>query len=218
MGDIKPDSVPPLNTPTPRRDRKIVLLDLSHEDDDDEDEDDEDVEETRNGTHSGSSPSRTAASASPSVVAAAVKSVRSAVSCSVTDHAYTRSSPGSGYVTYKCSVQFASRQHPSTGHKKTSRSGSDIGSGSGSGSKSVRATHSIRKRYSEFVVLRRHLRRRFPDTYIPKLPIKSYSPRQTSDFKFLEDRQSSLELFLRGVVLHPDLGSCDIVADWLELS
>ncbi|KAL7411400.1 Phox homologous domain-containing protein [Mrakia frigida] len=72
-----------------------------------------------------------------------------------------------------------------------------------------------RKRYSEFWELKVALRKAFPHlkVTIPHLPPKS----NISKFRpsFLEKRRVRLQEWLRIVLLHPDIGSCPIVKEWL---
>lgn len=76
-------------------------------------------------------------------------------------------------------------------------------------------THAIRKRYSECLALRDQLSLEHPHVYTPHLPPKSYT--QKTGRRFLESRRAGIELFLRTVVLNPELGRLPTVLDWLEL-
>lgn len=76
----------------------------------------------------------------------------------------------------------------------------------------------ILRRYTDFVRLRKALRIKYHHLWqaIPPLPgkmhIAKFSP------KFLEERQSRLQRFLRGVILHPEMGqggSGSIVGTWV---
>ncbi|OXC70979.1 hypothetical protein AYX13_00396 [Cryptococcus neoformans] len=76
----------------------------------------------------------------------------------------------------------------------------------------------ILRRYTDFVKLRKALRIKYHHLWqaIPPLPgkmhIAKFSP------KFLEERQSRLQRFLRGVILHPEMGqggSGSIVGTWV---
>lgn len=73
----------------------------------------------------------------------------------------------------------------------------------------------VRKRYSDFVELRKVLVKRFPQLgkSIPKLPPKricgNFSP------AFVEQRRRDLEYFFKYIVLHPSLGKSPIVMHWI---
>ncbi|CDH48509.1 predicted protein [Lichtheimia corymbifera JMRC:FSU:9682] len=73
----------------------------------------------------------------------------------------------------------------------------------------------VRKRYSDFVELRKVLVKRFPQLgkSIPKLPPKricgNFSP------GFVEQRRRDLEYFFKYIVLHPSLGKTPIVMHWI---
>lgn len=109
-----------------------------------------------------------------------------ASACRITDPSLNNSS-SRAFVTYQCTVTLLDS-----------------------------ATHSIRKRYSDFINLQAQLKLDFPDVYTPHLPPKSYSMNQTHNGKFLEQRRGSLELFLRSVVLNPEIGGCKTIIDWFD--
>ncbi|KIS01571.1 hypothetical protein L804_01449 [Cryptococcus deuterogattii 2001/935-1] len=76
----------------------------------------------------------------------------------------------------------------------------------------------ILRRYTDFVRLRKALRIKYHHLWqaIPPLPgkmhIAKFSP------KFLEERQLRLQRFLRGIILHPEMGqggSGSIVGSWV---
>lgn len=71
-----------------------------------------------------------------------------------------------------------------------------------------------RKRFSDFITLRKMLKKAFPRLrqVIPKLPPKTVVGKFRS--KFLEKRRQSLEYFLACVLLHPTLGGSVIVRNW----
>lgn len=116
-----------------------------------------------------------------------------ATSCSITDPALNRPC---GYVAYLCTVEIPQ----------------DVDDPESFNS------HAIRRRYSDFVRLRARLRSEFPKVYTPHLPPKSYAMSQTSNARFLEQRRGGLELFLRSVVLNPEIGGSQTVRDWFEVT
>ncbi|KAI5798931.1 Phox homologous domain-containing protein [Geopyxis carbonaria] len=77
------------------------------------------------------------------------------------------------------------------------------------------ARFTIRKRYSEFFLLREQLKSTFPKslTYLPVLPPKSV----VSKFrpKFLETRRQGLSYFLSSILLNPEFAGSPLVKDFL---
>lgn len=95
------------------------------------------------------------------------------------------------------------------------------------------------RRYNDFDDLRQALKVTFPKLVggnaLPKLPPKTnfcqsrfssgdmtqelivYWPGHLAKFepKFLDDRQSRLQYWLRTVLLHPDLGDCEVCRNWV---
>ncbi|CDZ97662.1 Intermediate filament-like protein, sorting nexins, and related proteins containing PX (PhoX) domain(s) [Phaffia rhodozyma] len=71
------------------------------------------------------------------------------------------------------------------------------------------------KRYSEFCELRESLKQRFPHLRgtIPKLPSKS--PLHKFKPSFLETRRLRLQEWLSVILLHSEMGSSDLIRDWL---
>lgn len=106
--------------------------------------------------------------------------------CRVTDPQLNGSFTRGGYVTYLCSLQL-----------------------------NTEATHAIRKRYSDFLILRSLIQSAKPGVYLPQLPPKSFTHKTES--RFLESRRTRLELFLRSVLLNPDTGTLSCVTDWAEI-
>lgn len=76
-------------------------------------------------------------------------------------------------------------------------------------------THSIRKRYSEFSPLRAAIQAAKPGVYLPHLPPKSYTQRTAE--AFLDSRRNRLELFLRSVLLNPEVGGISCVREWVNV-
>lgn len=76
--------------------------------------------------------------------------------------------------------------------------------------------HSVRKRYSECLDLKNRLTAEKPGTYVPRLPPKSFT--KTSGESFVESRRAGIELFLRSVVLNPDLGDRSSIKEWLGVT
>ena len=73
----------------------------------------------------------------------------------------------------------------------------------------------VRKRYSDFVVLRQQLVKYYPHlkSSIPKLPPKKVVGKFTPTF--VEQRRRELEYFFKYVVLHPTLGAGPVIKDWI---
>jgi len=74
----------------------------------------------------------------------------------------------------------------------------------------------VHKRYSAFAELKARLRATLPpqqQCLIPTLPPKS----PLSKFRptFLERRRRLLQYWLSSILLHPDIGSCQTVREWL---
>lgn len=105
-------------------------------------------------------------------------------SCRVTEPQLNGSFAYGGFVTYLCTIE--------------------LGSG---------ALHLIRKRYSDFLVLRAKVRAHFPDVYLPTLPAKSYTKK--TEGRFIESRRNGIELFLKGVVLNPETSELPYLQEWL---
>ncbi|EPT01195.1 hypothetical protein FOMPIDRAFT_1161819 [Fomitopsis schrenkii] len=74
----------------------------------------------------------------------------------------------------------------------------------------------VHKRYSAFAELYAHLRARLPQSYqrfIPPLPPKS--PLAKFRPSFLDQRRRLLQHWLSSVLLHPDIGGCQILREWV---
>ncbi|ORX51881.1 hypothetical protein DM01DRAFT_1336878 [Hesseltinella vesiculosa] len=73
----------------------------------------------------------------------------------------------------------------------------------------------VRKRYSDFVVLRQQLLKHYPHlkASVPKLPPKKVVGKFTPTF--VEQRRRELEYFFKYVVLHPTLGSGQVIKEWI---
>lgn len=105
-------------------------------------------------------------------------------SCKVTEPQLNGSFAYGGFVTYLCTVE--------------------LGGGT---------LHLVRKRYSEFLILRAKVRAHFPNVYLPRLPPKSYT--RKTDGRFIEGRKNGIELFLKGVVLNPEISELPYLQEWL---
>ncbi|KZT71997.1 Phox-like protein [Daedalea quercina L-15889] len=74
----------------------------------------------------------------------------------------------------------------------------------------------VHKRYSAFAELHAHLCARLPQSYqrfIPPLPPKS--PLSKFRPSFLDQRRRLLQHWLSSVLLHPDIGGCQILREWV---
>ncbi|KAJ6467856.1 Phox homologous domain-containing protein [Mycena sanguinolenta] len=72
------------------------------------------------------------------------------------------------------------------------------------------------KRYSDFVALESQLLRTLPRSerpFVPELPPKAPLARYRS--AFLARRRRALEHWLSSVLLHPDVGGCEAVRQWV---